>query len=157
MDETMRTMGELVDAGKVRHVGVSNFSVPELQDARRALGGRPIVCNQVLYNLFSREAEDALLPYCQAHQVTVIACTPLAGGRLDQELQSRPRLAQMLDQICIATAKACAQVLIAWCVHHPWVVTIPQTNRVQRVEENCAASGWSLTPEQYVALTEAAS
>ena len=154
--QTMRAMAELVAGGKVRYVGVSNFSVREIQEAQEALGEYPIVSNQVLYNIFSREIEAELVPYCQEHRVTVMAYSPLAEGNMNAELRSRPELARAVGEVCAATAKTRAQVLLNWCVHDPVVITIPKTDRVERVEENCAASGWRLTPEQYTALSAAA-
>ena len=156
IQETMRAMGDLVSAGKVLHVGVSNFSAQELDESRRALSSYSIVSNQVRYNLFDREIEEELLPYCEAHQVTVIAYSPLAQGKLERKLSAQPRLVQVLDQIHAATAKTRAQILLAWCIQWSIVITIPKTDQVQRVEENCGASGWRLTPEQYAALKEAA-
>ena len=156
IEDTMRAMEELLHLGRVRYVGVSNFSVQQLQEAQQALGAHPVVSNQVSYSLFDRAIERDLLPYCGEHQVTVVAYSPLAMGRMDSELRARPRLTQVLDEVGAATGKTRAQVLLAWCVNHPQVITIPQTNRVHRVEENCAASGWRLTPEQYAALSEAA-
>ena len=78
--ETMGAIAGLVDAGKIRFVGVSNFSVDQLQEAQKALGKYPIVSNQVRYNLIDRTIEKDLLPYCQANHVTVIAYCPLARG-----------------------------------------------------------------------------
>ena len=153
--ETMRAMTELVATGKVRYVGVSNFSVRQFQEAQDALCDMPLVCNQVEYNLFNREIEDELLPYCAANGVSVIAYSPLAQGTLDQQLRSRPKLASVVDEVCRTSVMTRAQVLLAWCVRHPQVITIPQTNRVERVEENCAASGGRLTAEQYAALSSA--
>jgi len=76
----MGVLAELVDAGKVRFCGVSNFSVRQLQQAQKALGKHPIVSNQVRYNLIDRTIERDLLPYCQLNQITVIAYSPLAAG-----------------------------------------------------------------------------
>ena len=78
--ETMGAVQELVDAGKVRHVGVSNFSVAEMEEARAALPNAPIVSNQVEYSLTDRSIEAETLPYCQANGITVIAYSPLARG-----------------------------------------------------------------------------
>jgi diketogulonate reductase-like aldo/keto reductase len=80
--ETMRAMEALADSGQVRYIGVSNFSVKELEEARAAMTKYPIVSNQVLYNLKRREIEKDLLPYCQQSHITVIAYTPLAEGSL---------------------------------------------------------------------------
>jgi diketogulonate reductase-like aldo/keto reductase len=156
IEETMGAMKKLLVDGTVRHVGVSNFSTRQLQEAQQALHPYPVVSNQVLYNLFRREIEDELLPYCEQNQVTVIAFSPLAQGRLEAELHSRPRLVDVLDETCAATGKTRAQVLLRWCVHRPWTITIPATNKVHRVNENYGASGWQLTPEQYAALAQAA-
>ena len=154
--ETMGAMAELVQAGKVRFVGVSNFSAEQTQAAQEALGSVPLVSNQVLYSLFDRDIERELVPYCAEHQITVIAYSPLAQGRIDNALRRRPQLATVMDRVCSETDKTRAQVLLNWCVRHPSVVAIPQTNWVERVDENCAASGWRLTQEQYDALSEAA-
>ena len=58
--------------------------------------------------------------------------------------------------MCSETGKTAAQVLLRWVLHTPVAVTIPATNHVERINENCGASGWSLTDEQYALLTAAA-
>ena len=73
-------MTDLVDAGKIRFVGVSNFSMEQLKEAQKTLIKYPIVSNQIRYNLIDRTIEKDLLPYCRANRVTVIAYCPLARG-----------------------------------------------------------------------------
>ena len=68
--ETMRAMEELVEMGKVRFIGVSNFSARELQEAQDSMSKYKIVSNQVLYNLIDRGIEKDILPYCQRNNVT---------------------------------------------------------------------------------------
>ena len=80
--ETMQAMETLVDRGQVRYIGVSNFSLRELRAAQEVMTKYPIVANQVLYNLNRREIERDLLPYCQEHNITILAYTPLDDGRL---------------------------------------------------------------------------
>jgi diketogulonate reductase-like aldo/keto reductase len=80
--ETMHAMETLVDAGRIKSIGVSNFSARELREAQRAMSKCPIVSNQVLYNLNRRDIEQELLSSCQEHHITVIAYTPLDDGRL---------------------------------------------------------------------------
>ena len=147
--ETMRAMEALVDRGLVRHIGVSNFSVAELQAAQAAMTKYPIVCNQVLYNLNRREIERDLMPYCLSSGVTIMAFTPLDDGRLAARswFGSNPRM-RALEQIASQVQKSLAQVALNWCTSRPNVVTIPKSNRVQRVIENCGASGWRLSPAQ---------
>ena len=154
--ETMRAMEDLVDAGKVRYIGVSNFSTPQLEEAQKSMRKHPIVANQVLYNLVDREIEENLLPYCQRNNVTVIAYSPLDRGGLAVRPRLRRRQAtEALQQVTKETGKTMAQVSLNWCLSRPGVVAIPKANRVRHVEENCAAADWSLTPEQVRVLVEA--
>src|ERR1035438_2076386 len=76
----MGAMEELVDAGKVRFIGVSNFTLAELRKARIAMRKYPIVSNQVRYSLIQRTIETQLLGYCQEHRITIIAYSPLGSG-----------------------------------------------------------------------------
>ena len=154
--ETMQAMASLVDAGSVRFVGVSNFSVREMQEAQAAMPNVPIVSNQVLYSLKRRGIEKELLPYCQENGVTVIAYTPLADGSLTSPpiLRSDGR-DRVLEQVALETDKTMAQVALNWCTSKPGVVAIPKSNSIQRIEENCGASGWRLSPNQVSRLDEA--
>ncbi len=156
IEETMRAMDDLVAAGKVRFVGVSNFSVDELREADRALGSGSVVENQVKYSLFDREFAESLLPYCEENGITVLAYSSLEQGRFESELSSSEVLSEVVDRVCSETGKTAAQVLMNWVLRSPAVVTIPQTNRVHRVDENCGAASWRLSDEQHAALAEAA-
>lgn len=78
IEETVGALTGLVDAGKVRFIGGSNFSMAQLQEAQKAAGKYPIVSNQIRYNIIDRTIEKAVLGYCQANRVTVIAYCPLA-------------------------------------------------------------------------------
>ena len=154
--ETMRAMEELVERGMVRYIGVSNFSVAQMQEAQAAMSNNAIVCNQVLYNLKRRGIERDLIPYCEEQGVTVMAYTPLADG----SLAMRPRVRagkqwEALESVAREAGKTPAQVALNWCLTRPPVVVIPKTNSVARTEENCGASGWRLTAGQ-VARLEAA-
>lgn len=156
ISETMRALEDLVDAGQIKHIGVSNFSLRELQAAQAAMRNYPIVSNQVLYSLSRRDIERDLLPYCQEHHVTIIAYTPLDDGRLADLARLRPRQGrEALAQIVAEVQKTPAQVALNWCTAHDEVITIPKSNRRERVEENCGASGWRLTPAQMQRLDSA--
>ena len=171
--ETMGAMEELVDSGAVRHIGVSNFSVRELEEARSVMARHPIVSNQVHYSLKRRGIERDLLPYCQQNQVTVIAYTPLANGTLAvapqyplgggrrgllgaaERLLGRERERGALQAIAAEVGKTPAQVALNWCISHPNVIAIPKSNSIARTEENCGASGWRLSEEQLRYLDQA--
>jgi diketogulonate reductase-like aldo/keto reductase len=88
---------ELMDAGKIRHIGVSNFSVLEMEEAQDALSRHKIASNQVLYHLGERDIEEDLLSYCQQRRITVIAYAARQryrgqgdgrAGRLEHERQA---------------------------------------------------------------------
>lgn len=153
--ETLRAMEELVDSGQVKYIGVSNFSTGETQEAQAAMNKYPIVSNQVLYNLNSREIERDLLPYCEKHNVTIIAYTPLDDGRLVRmsRLRRNGRM-EVLEEIASQVEKTPAQVALNWCNRLPNVISIPKSDSVERTVENCGASGWSLSEEQVRLLDE---
>jgi hypothetical protein len=154
--DTMRAMEMLVDRGQVRFIGVSNFSLPELRAAQAAMSKYPVVANQVLYNLDCRDIERDLVPYCQAHHVTILAYTPLDDGRLAKKPFLRPsRGLQVLGQVAAEVQKTLAQVALRWCTAHPNVIAIPKSDKVDRTVENCQASGWLLSSEQLRRLDDA--
>jgi diketogulonate reductase-like aldo/keto reductase len=145
LEETLGAMEDLVDAGKVRFVGVSNFTVTELQRAQRAMRKHTIVSNQVRYNLVDRTIEKDLLRYCEANGIVVIAHTPLARG-LSHILDHDPR--GVLVEIAGSLGKTPAQIALNWCLRHRSVVVIPKGNSAEHVVENCGASDWRLDSGQ---------
>ena len=152
IEETMDAMESLVNAGKVRYIGVSNFSVAQLQEAQSVLSKAKIVSNQVEYSLTVRGIEADLLPFCQENQVTVIAYSPLAQG-MEHILKKDSTGA--IDKTVAATGKTAAQVALNWCVVKENVIAIPKANSVAHIEEDCGASGWRLSRDE-VALLDAA-
>jgi diketogulonate reductase-like aldo/keto reductase len=152
IQETMEALADLVDAGKVRFVGVSNFSVTQLEEAQSALHRYPIVSNQVRFSLIDRTIEKEILPYCQAHHITVIAYSPLARG-LNRIHDCDPR--GFLSELARTIGKSPAQIALNWCLCKPGVVAIPKGNSEEHILDNCAASGWRLSAEQLSALDAA--
>ena len=147
--DTMGALAGLIDAGKVRFGGVSNFSVKQMEDAQRAFGKHPIVSNQIRYNLIDRTIEADLLPYCQARGIAVIAYSPLAKS-LSRFLDCDP--AGIIARIARETGKTPAQIVINWCLCKDGVFAIPKGGSVEHILENCAASDWRLSPEQITLL-----
>lgn len=143
--ETISVLEELVDEGKVRYIGVSNFSVDELRQAQAALRRHRIVANQVRYNLIDRTIERDLLGYCQAQKITVIAYSPL--GREAQKVRDADP-AGVLGEVARESGRSVPQVLLNWCLSRPGVVVIPKGNSVEHVRDNCGGSGWRLSREQ---------
>jgi diketogulonate reductase-like aldo/keto reductase len=139
VEEPMRGMEVLVDAGKVRFIGVSNFSVRDMKKAQAALPHRRIVSNQVRYSLIERTIEGGLLQYCQENGITVIAYSPLAMGLANIRAMD-PK--HVLHTVAEAAAKSEAQVALNWCVRKENVIAIPKASTVAHVMENLGASGW---------------
>jgi len=151
LEETLGAMEELVDTGKVRFIGVSNFPVHELERARQAMAKYPIVSNQVRYNLIDRTIEGGLLAYCQAHGITIIAYSPL-GRELQRLADCDPH--GVLPQVAREAGKSVPQAVLNWCLCHDGVVVIPKGSSTAHVLENCGASGWRLSAEQFRRLDE---
>jgi len=149
IDETMGAVADLMDAGKIRLAGVSNFSVEQLQEAQKALGRYPIVSNQVRYNLIDRTIEKDMLHYCQSNHVTVIAYCPLARG-LNRIRDCDP--SGVINELARTTGKSPAQIVINWCLCKDGVVAIPKGNSTEHILDNCGASDWRLSQEQLVLL-----
>lgn len=151
--ETMAAMETLVDAGKVRFIGVSNFSVREMKEAQAAMREKKIVSNQVVYSLLNREIERDLIPYCQENRITIIAYSPLGRGNLtSMPLFKRRAALRVLHQIASETGKTMAQVALNWCICKADVIAIPKTDTTNRIIENVGASGWRLSSEHLQAL-----
>jgi diketogulonate reductase-like aldo/keto reductase len=149
IDETMGAVADLMDAGKIRLAGVSNFSVEQLQEAQKALGRYPIVSNQVRYNLIDRTIEKDMLHYCQSNHMTVIAYCPLARG-LNRIRDCDPT--GVINDLARATGKSPAQIVINWCLCKDGVVAIPKGNSTEHILDNCGASDWRLNPDQLALL-----
>jgi diketogulonate reductase-like aldo/keto reductase len=149
IEETMGAMAELVEAGKIRFIGVSNFSIDQLERAQKALGHYPIVSNQVRYSLIDRTIEKGLLQYCQANKVTIIAYSPL-GREFSRIHDCDP--SGVIAQIAKATGKTPPQIVINWCLCKEVVVAIPKGNSTDHILDNCGASGWRLSKEHLALL-----
>lgn len=144
IEEPMSGMERLVDAGKVRFIGVSNFSVRDLIRALVALGTRRIASNQVRYSLIERTIEGGLLQYCQKNGITVIAYSPFSTSFANIKAADPDGL---LPRVAEAASRSEAQVALNWCIGKEMVITIPKASTVEHVVENTGASGWKLQPE----------
>ncbi len=142
--ETMAGMEELVRTGKIRYVGVSNFSVEQTADARSALAKSELVSNQVEYSLVSRSAEAAVIPYCERERLSVIAYSPLARGRVPVGL--------IPSEVCDRHRLTPAQVMLNWATRKESVVAIPKSADMRHIEENASAVSVRLSKEEYDAI-----
>ena len=151
IEETMAAMEALVDKGKVRYIGVSNFSASDLRNAQAALTKYRIVSNQVRYSLVERTVERNLLRYCQENGITVIAYSPLGHGM--QNIWAKdPDLT--VAKVAEITGRTEAQVALNWCISKEAVIAITKADSADHVAQNCLASGGRLTPEQSALLAK---
>ncbi|MHA1616200.1 MAG: aldo/keto reductase [Candidatus Njordarchaeales archaeon] len=139
MRELMRALESLVEQGLVRYIGVSNFSVELVEEARSYLSREDIVANEVKYSLRDRRVEKDLLPYAQKEKITIIAYTPLEKGSLARD--------KTLAKIGEKYGKTAAQVALNWLISKPGVVAIPKAGREDHLRENAGAMGWRLSKE----------
>jgi diketogulonate reductase-like aldo/keto reductase len=149
IEETIGAMTDMVNEGKVRFIGVSNFSVDQLRSAQMASKKCPVVSNQVRYNLIDRSIERGLLRYCQDNRITIIAYSPLGRG-LNRIFDCDP--SHVIENLVRETGKSAAQIVINWCLCRDGIVAIPKGNTAEHILDNCGASDWRLSNEQLLRL-----
>jgi diketogulonate reductase-like aldo/keto reductase len=143
--ETFAGLSDLVGVGKIRAYGVSNFDVPDLEDAFAAAPFGMVATNQILYNLIRRGPEFDVLPWCRSRSVPLMAYSPIEQGRL------LPRLQAMASR----HGATPAQIAMAWLLRQPGLVAIPKAGTVAHVRENLGALSVELSPADLKALDEA--
>jgi diketogulonate reductase-like aldo/keto reductase len=136
--ETMGAMEEMVERGKIRSIGVSNFSLEQMMEANSVLAKSEIASVQVNYSLVHRKYEKDIIPYCQQNGVAVLAYYPLGHGVL---AKPGPRL----EAICRRNSKTPAQVALNWLVSRVGVFAIPRASRPSHVKEDLGGSDWRLS------------
>jgi len=130
LTETIGAFEQLLKAGKIRSYGVSNFDVEELEEAIAIAGPGKIACNQVLYNLEERTIEHALLPWCEAHGIAVVAYSPVCA----QKFPKSP----VLEEIAAARGATPRRLALAFLLRRPSVFVIPKSSNPAHVEENAS-------------------
>jgi diketogulonate reductase-like aldo/keto reductase len=141
--ETLGAMEELVEQGKIRALGVSNFDVADLEEARGLLGRSPIACNQVLYHLRERHIEAELVDYCRRHDIAVVGYSPFGHGRFPAPSTAAGRVLAAVAARHGATPR---QVALAFLAREPPLFAIPKSGTLAHVEENAGALDLALTP-----------
>ncbi|HSD19836.1 MAG TPA: aldo/keto reductase [Anaeromyxobacter sp.] len=145
LEETVEAFHELVEAGKIRYWGVSNFDVPDMEELLAVSDGPHVQVDQVLYNLSRRGIEVDLLPWCRARGIPVMAYSPIEQGRL---LRDNPALSSVAER----QGATPAQIALAWVLRRDGVIAIPKAGTPAHVEENRAALDLRLTREDLAEL-----
>jgi len=146
LDESIGALKELQDAGKIRHIGVSNFSVDQLATARAIVD---VVTVQNRYNLTDRSS-DGVLGVCERDNIGFIPWAPVAGGAL-------ARSGGTFDKLAADHGLTMSQLTLAWVLHRsPVMLPIPGTSKVDHLEENVAAASVALDDAEWAAIEAAA-
>lgn len=144
LEETLAAFTALTDTGKIRHWGVSNFDVADMDELASLPGGDGVASNQVLYNLARRGIEFDLLPWCGVRGIPVTAYSPIEQGRL----LGHPELRRIASH----NNATPAQVALAWALRNERVVAIPKAGTPAHAEQNRAALDLLLSPDDIAAL-----
>jgi aryl-alcohol dehydrogenase-like predicted oxidoreductase len=178
MEDVAGAVKELIEAGKVRHFGLSEAGV---RNIRRAHAVQPVTALQSEYSLWWREPEEAIIPTLQELGIGFVPFSPLGKGFLTgkidestsfdsadirstiprftpQARQANKALVDLLGTIAARRNATPGQVALAWLLaQKPWIVPIPGTRRVERLEENTAAASLTLTDDDLAEIQDTAS
>jgi diketogulonate reductase-like aldo/keto reductase len=142
LEDTIAAFDQLQVAGKILSWGVSNFDVPDLEEAWEIAGESGLVCNQLLYHLQERAIEHAVLPWCEDHDVAVVGYAPFGHGSFPDPDTPGGRVLQEIAAAHNATPR---QVALRFLVRRPSLFTIPKASRPDHTTENAGAGDLRLT------------
>lgn len=144
--ETFAAFEDLKATGKIRHYGVSNFDVDDMDELKKLVPGNACAANQVQYNLSDRGIEFDLYPRCQKDRVAVMAYCPLGQGRLI----NNPGIAPIAKKHNVTNSA----IALAFTLRLPGMIAIPKSSHEKRVLENAAAADLVLDDEDLAGLDE---
>lgn len=178
--QLMDLLADAIEAGKIKAVGVSNYSAAQMREAHAALAKRgfPLASNQVEYSLLHRRPEvDGVLDACRELGITLVAYQPLASGALTGKYTGEVRptgffrrfmpnfrrkgleavrpVVNLLREIGERYDKSPAQVAIRWLIENPLVLPIPGAKNARQATANAASLNFHLTPEEVESLNQA--
>lgn len=152
LEETFEGFERLREQGKILSWGVSNFDVADLEAAWKAGGAGKIACNQVLYHLEERSIEHAVLPWCEAHGVAVVAYSPFGHDRFPD---SRTPGGRVLEEIAADHGATARQVALRFLVRRPSTFAIPKASSVEHAADNAGAGSLRLTEAELARIESA--
>ncbi len=179
LQETMRAMEELVNSGKVRYIGLSNFPPCLTKEAVLHLKNNDVISNQVKYNILERDVEKEILPAMRELGIVIIAYSPLAMGLLTGKYDEKTvfpeedyrsnhplfaikenfnqviNIVETLKEMAGKYGKSVPQIAINWLLKFDDVFPIPGAKSPKHVESNIGSVGWSLSDEDWMKIKEA--
>ena len=133
LQDVVDEMESLVKKGYIRHWGVSNFDVADMEDLFRCKNGANCYANQILYNIYSRGVEYDLLPWCKAHNVLPMIYSPMGNVREKQiELMEN----ETLKDICDRNNITITNLMLKFVIRNENLITICKTSSIEHLEEN---------------------
>ncbi len=178
IEDVAGTVKELIQAGKVKHFGMTEAAA---QTIRRAPAVQPVTTVQSEYSLWTRDPEAEVLPMCEELGIGFVPFSPLGAGFLTGKIdtntafdstdfrnisprftpearQANQALMDLLGKVAAEKRATPAQIALAWLLaQKPWIVPVPGTTKLQRLEENIGAADIELTPDDLREIENAAS
>lgn len=148
--ETFAGFEQLERSGKILAWGVSNFDVPDLDDALHIVGPGRMACNQVLYHLEERAIEHEVIPWCKRHGVAVVAYSPFGHGHFPDERSPGGRVLAQIAQTHDATPR---QIALSFLAHRAFV--IPKASTPEHSVENAGAGNIKLSDSEMAQIDAA--
>jgi diketogulonate reductase-like aldo/keto reductase len=147
IEATLAGFQSLLRADKIRHWGVSNFDVSDMEDLVALPGGSEVTTDQVLYNLMRRGIEWDLLPWCRSRGIPIMAYSPIEQGRM----LKHPVIRKVASRLVTTPA----QVALAWLLGQDGIIAIPKAATSDHVRENRAALDFRLSEKDLAELDHA--
>jgi pyridoxine 4-dehydrogenase len=150
LEESLGALRQMQDQGKIRHIGLSEVTPAQIEEAQRIV---PIVSVQNRYSLADRRHEETL-QWCERHNVAFLPWYPMVAGKI---LKPDHPSGYTLARLARHHNASIAQILLAWLLHRsPVIAPIPGTSQVAHLEENVAAGALRLSPEDFAEIDGAA-
>jgi diketogulonate reductase-like aldo/keto reductase len=152
LEETIAAFEQLKKTGKILSWGVSNFDVPDLEEALSVGGAGNLVCNQVLYHLEERAIEHAVIPWCENHGVAVVGYSPFGHGSFPG---ARSTGGRVLHQIAADHQATLRQVALRFLTRRTSLFAVPKASSPEHVAENAGAANLDLSQAEIARIDEA--
>lgn len=152
LEETFAAFEELKKAGKIRAWGVSNFDEDDLEEALGVAGKGKIACNQVLYHLRERAIEHGVIPWCEQHNVAVVAYSPFGQNAFPSASSPGGKL---LQEIAVKHGATPRQIGLAFLTRNESVFAIPKASKAAHAEENAGAGNLNLSAGEIAKIDKA--
>ncbi len=151
LEDSIEGLEDLLEAGKIRAWGVSNFDEQLLAQVLKIAGPDRLACNQVLYHLRERNIEHQVIPWCEEHGVAVVGYTPFGEGKFPPPGEG----GRVLQELAQKHRKTPRQIALAFLTRRPSLFAIPKSSNAEHVRENAGAGDFALEASDIAAIEKA--